>query len=105
MDQFRLDWPGGFIAVLEAGDNLRDLSILGLNHEDDGIFGFPLEYVEEYSLNRMEFYRIGILFDNESMLTIFSEVGIHDDEIEDYLAAEAINIDDYDQMSDEEVPF
>jgi len=42
MDQFRLDWPGGFIAVLEAGDNLRDLSILGLNHEDDGIFGFPL---------------------------------------------------------------
>jgi uncharacterized radical SAM superfamily protein len=53
----------------------------------------------------MEFYRIGILFDNESMLTIFSEVGIHDDEIEDYLAAEAINIDDYDQMSDEEVPF
>ncbi|SDC91642.1 MULTISPECIES: hypothetical protein [Halanaerobium] len=105
MDQFRLDWPGGFIAVLEEGDNLRDLSILGLNYENDGIFGFPLEYVEEYSLNRMEFYRIGILFDNESMLSIFSEVGIHDDEIEDYLAAEAINIEEYDQMPDEEVPF
>jgi hypothetical protein len=105
MDQFRLDLPGGFIAVLEAGDNLRDLSILGLNHENDGIFGFRLEYVEEYSLNRIEFYRIGILFDNESMLTIFSEVGIHDDEVEDYLAAEAINIDEYDQMPDEEVPF
>jgi len=109
LDQFRMDWPDGFIAVLEKGDNLRDLSLLGMNPEDDGILGCSLEYVEEYKLQSISFYRIGLLLDNECMMTFFSEVGAHDDEIEDYLAEEAVDVNDFDEMvelpEDEELPF
>jgi hypothetical protein len=104
-----MDWPEGFIAVLKKADNLRDLSILGLNPEDDGILGCSLEYVEEYRLETITFYRIGLLLDNECMMTFFSEAGVHDEEIEDYLAEEAVDVDDFDQMTelpeDEELPF
>jgi len=109
LDQFRMDWPDGFIAVLEKGDNLRDLSLLGLNPEADGILGCSLEYVEEYKLESTTFYRIGLLLDNECMMTYFSEVGAHDQEIEDYLAEEAVDVNDFEEMTelpeDEELPF
>jgi len=109
LDQFRMDWPDGFIAVLEKGDNLRDLSLLGLNPEDDGILGCSLEYVEEYKLESITFYRIGVLYDNQCFMTYFSAVGVHDEEINDYLAEEAVDVDDFDEMTkkpeDEELPF
>ena len=109
LDQFRMDWPEGFVAVLEEGDNLRDLSLLGLNPEDGGILGCSLEYVEEYKLESISFYRIGLLLDNECMMTFFSEIGSHDEEIEDNLAEEAVDVDDFDEMTelpeDEELPF
>jgi len=109
LDQFRMDWPDGFIAVLEKGDNLRDLSILRLNPEADGILGCSLEYVEEYKLESITFYRIGVLYDNQCFMTYFSVVGAHDEEIEDYLAEEAVDVDDFDEMvekpEDQELPF
>ena len=97
--------------MLEKGDNLRDLSLFGLNPEDDGILGCSLEYVEEYRLESICFYRIGLLLDNECMMTFFSEVGIHDPEIEDYLAEEAFEIKEYHREhktelnEDQELPF
>ena len=109
LDQFRMDWPDGFIAILDKGDNLRDMSILGLNPEADGILGCSLEYVEEYKLESISFYRIGLLMDNECMMTFFSEVGVHDEEIEDYLEEEAVDVDDFSEMvdkpEDQELPF
>jgi hypothetical protein len=111
LDQFRMDWPEGFIAVLEKGDNLRDLSLLGLNPEADGILGCSLEFVEEYKLDSITFYRIGLLLDNECMMTFFSVVGAHDEEIEDYLAEEAVEIEKYHREhkaelnEDHELPF
>jgi len=109
LDQFRLGWLEGFIIVLEKGDNLRDLSMLGLNPEDEGMLGCSLEYVEEYKLNSISFYRIGLLLDNECMMTFFSEVGAHDEEIEDCLAEEAVDVNNFDEMvekpEDEELPF
>ena len=109
LDQFRMDWPEGFVAVLEKGDNLRDLSLLGLNSEDDGILGCSLEYVEEYKLESITFYRIGVLYDNQCFMTYFSAVGVHDEEINDYLAEEAVDVNNFDEMvekpEDEELPF
>lgn len=109
LDQFRLGWLEGFVLVLEEGDNLRDLSLFGLNPEADGILGCSLEYVEEYRLESITFYQIGILMDNECMMTFFSEVGAHDEEIEDYLAEEAVDVDDLSEMvdkpEDQELPF
>jgi hypothetical protein len=111
LDQFRLGWLDGFVIVLEKADNLRDLSMLGLNPENDGLLGCSLEYVEEYKLESISFYRIGLLLDNECMMTFFSEVGIHDDEIEDYLAEEAFEIEKYHREhkselnEDHELPF
>ena len=111
LDQFRLGWLEGFVLVLEEGDNLRDLSLFGLNPEDDGLLGAPLEYVEKYELESITFYRIGILMDNECMMTFFSELGVHDEEIEDYLAEESFEIEEYhkkhkDELNDDEkLPF
>jgi len=111
LDQFRLGWLEGFVIVLEKADNLRDLSMLGLNPENAGLLGCSLEFVEEYKLESISFYRIGLLLDNECMMTFFSEVGIHDDEIEDYLAEEAFEIEKYHREhkselnEDHELPF
>jgi len=111
LDQFRLGWLEGFLLLLEEGDNLRDMSHFGLNPEDDGLLGVPLEYVEKYELESITFYRIGILMDNECMMTFFSEVDVHDEEIEDYLAEEAFEIEEYhkkhkDELNgDEKLPF
>jgi hypothetical protein len=111
LDQFRLGWMEGFVLVLEEGDNLRDLSLFGLNPEDDGLLGCPLEYVEKCELEDITFYKLGIMFDNESLLSFFSQVGIHDDEIEDYLAEEAFEIEEYHKdhkaelNEDHELPF
>ena len=111
LDQFRLGWLEGFVLVLEQGDNLRDMSLFGLNPADDGLLGCPLEYVEKYELENITFYKLGIMFDNESLLSVFSEVGAHDEEIEDYLAEEAFEIEEYhkkhkDELNeDQELPF
>ncbi|BFH59470.1 hypothetical protein [Paenibacillus azoreducens] len=39
----------GYIVVLETGDNVRNLSNVGLNPEDGGILGSHPEYVEFHS--------------------------------------------------------
>ncbi|RCW60960.1 hypothetical protein [Halanaerobium sp. ST460_2HS_T2] len=111
LDQFRLGWLEGFVIVLEKGDNLRDLSLFGLNPENDGLLGCPLEYVEEYKLESISFYKIGILMDNECMMTFLSEVGDHDEEIEDFLREESVDIAKYHRdhkaelNEDHELPF
>jgi hypothetical protein len=43
--ELRLDGHG-YIVVLEGGDNLRDLSNVGLSREDGGLLGSCPEYVE-----------------------------------------------------------
>ncbi len=104
LNEFRLDWPEGFIVILEAGDNLRDLRVAGLNRCDNGLLWSMPEYVELIKLRSTRIYKISVLLDNECMQTFFTEIGIHDQEIESWLADKAMIDQCYDHPT-EDVPF
>ena len=105
LEDFKLDYQEGFVAVLEKGDNSRDLSVLGLNPEDDGLMNSMPEFVEANLEATPPYYRIAYLLDNECMMTVFSPIGIHDKEVEKWLAERAEIDLGYDHDPDEEVPF
>lgn len=79
----------GYIVILEAGDDLRDLEEIGLNPAARGLLGSHPEFIERYECGGFAYYRIGILYDNEYMMILFSEVGIHDAGAEAWLAERA----------------
>ncbi|WP_286085956.1 hypothetical protein [Brevibacillus sp. NSP2.1] len=49
-EAFTLD-TYGYMVVLEKGDNLRDLSVVGLSREDGGLLGSLPEFVEKVERN------------------------------------------------------
>ncbi len=105
-EDFSLE-DSGYIVVLEEGDDVRDLSSVGLNPEDEGLLGSIPEYVEKYSAGSIDYYKIVILYDNEYIMTFFSQVDIHDQEVEDWLAEHARESEIYANYCDDsmDVPF
>ncbi len=75
----------GYLVVVEKGDNLRDLSVVGLNPGDQGLLGTYPEFVDLIELPELTIYRILILYNNDYAVTFFSQVGQFDDEIEEWL--------------------
>lgn len=89
IEQFSLQ-PHGYIVILQAGDDVRDLSVAGLNPESGGLLGSMPEYIDTVTLeNGTRVYKIGVLYADDYMMFFYSEVGIHDDEVEAWLAEEA----------------
>ena len=66
----------GHIVVLESGDDLEDLAILGIS---GGFRRNNVEFVERSFTGKRQVYRIILLFDNEYVLTIVMEAGINKD--------------------------
>src|SRR5690554_3733862 len=60
----------GFIVVLEAGDDVRDLSTVGLNPEDQGLIGVIPEWFETVNLDGLTFCRFLVLY-NDSFGVVF----------------------------------
>ncbi|MFK4343613.1 MULTISPECIES: hypothetical protein [unclassified Paenibacillus] len=81
--------PYGPIFILEAGDNLHDLSLVGLRREDDGLFGSCPEYVELYDLGNIHIYKIAVMNTNDYIITLFTQFGIHPKEAEQWLKEQA----------------
>lgn len=80
--EFRLN-RCGYIVVLEAGNNFRDLGNVGLNREDGGLLGSCPEYVELLDLGEaLPVYKIVVLYDNDYMMTFYTQAGAHDEEAE-----------------------
>lgn len=73
--EFRLD-VRGYIVVLEAGDNGRDLGNIGLNSEDGRLLGSCPEYV-------------AVLYDNDYLMTFFTQIRAYDEEVEQWLRDQA----------------
>lgn len=87
--EFRLDGHG-YIVVLEAGDNVRDLGSVGLNHENGGLLGSFPEYVELLDVGEgLQAYKIAVLYDNDYLITFFTLLGAHDEEVEQWLRDQA----------------
>ncbi|TXK75425.1 hypothetical protein [Paenibacillus sp. N3.4] len=89
-DTFRLDQHGP-IVLLEAGDNLYDLECVGLSRENCGLLGSMPEYVETLQLDNMTVYKIVVMYTNDFIMTFFTQQGIHDKEIEQWLIEQANN--------------
>lgn len=79
----------GYIVILESGDNLYDLSIVGLSRNDTGLLGSRPEYVEAIDLNGLTLYKIVVMYTDDYIMTFFTLAGWHDDVIERWLRQEA----------------
>jgi hypothetical protein len=87
--EFRLG-RHGYIAVLEAGDNVRDLGNVVLGREDGGLLGCCPEYVELLDVGEgLQAYKIAVLYENDYMMTLFTQTGAQDEEVEQWLKDQA----------------
>ena len=76
----------GHVVLLEAGDNVRDLKEIGLNHQDQGILDCIPEWFETMTLDEVEYYRFLVLYNDSFGVVFFSAVGAFDHEVEEWLA-------------------
>ena len=76
----------GHVVLLEAGDNVRDLREMGLNHQDEGILGCIPEWFETITLDGVEYYRFLVLYNDSFGVIFYSAVGAFDHEVEAWLA-------------------
>lgn len=87
--QFHLE-ECGYIVLLEVGDNVRDLGNVGLNHEAGGLLGSCPEYIELLELGEgLQAYKVAVLYDNDYLMTFFTQSGAHDEEVEQWLREQA----------------
>lgn len=84
IEEFSLT-TSGIIVLLEAGDNVKDLSEIGLNPEEDGLLGATPEWVEEQELEECTLIYICILCNNEYALSIFLERGKLGPKMDDWI--------------------
>ena len=85
---FRLDQHGP-IVLLETGDDLRSLSFVGLSNESDEFLRRAVEFVEKLELGEVQAYRLAAILDNDSLVTVFTVVGTHNEEKEEWLNEQA----------------
>ena len=79
----------GPLVWLERGDDLRDLSPLGLNPADNGLLGSAPEVVQALTLSDGTIAcRVVLLLNSEYALTLFLCPRHFDPEVEQWLAAE-----------------
>lgn len=85
-EEFALDHYG-FMVVLEKGDNLRDLSVVGLRREDSGLLGSLPEFVEKVERNGECWYKVVVIYTNEYGMAFYvpSEVVADEEEIQNWL--------------------
>ncbi|MZQ82718.1 hypothetical protein GQF01_11460 [Paenibacillus sp. 5J-6] len=80
----------GYIVILEMGDNVRDLGNVGLGREVGGLLGSYPEYVELLDVAEgLQAYKIAVLYDDDYLMTFFTQAGAHDEEVEQWLKDKA----------------
>lgn len=80
----------GYIVVLEAGDNVRDLGNVELKRENSGLLGSCPEYAELLDVGEiLQAYKVAVLYDNDYLMTFFTQAGVHDEEVEQWLKNQA----------------
>jgi hypothetical protein len=81
---FRLG-ENGYIVLLEVGDNVHDLG-----NESGGLMDSYPEYVELFDVGEgLHVYKVAVLFDNDYLMTFFTQAGAHDKEVEQWLRDQA----------------
>ncbi|WJQ81020.1 hypothetical protein [Brevibacillus brevis] len=79
-ENFTLDMHG-YMVVLEKGDNLRDLTVVGLDRRNEGLLGSLPEFVEKWETNDECWYKVIVIYSNEyGMAFYIPSEAISDDE-------------------------
>ena len=76
----------GYVVILEEGDNVRDLSNVGLNPSNSGLLGSGPEYCEVLQLDGIGYYSLLIIYNNSFAIDFYSPMGCYDEEVEQWLA-------------------
>lgn len=61
----------GFMVVLEKGDNLFDLSAVGLDRKRGGLLGCMPEYVEKIECDGQVWYKVVVVITNEYAMAYY----------------------------------
>ncbi len=86
-EEFTLEQCGPII-VLEPGDNVKDLSIVGLNSAERGLLGTVPETVERIDLDGSSIWKVLIVYNDSYVPTFFLESGAFGEEVEEFLTEE-----------------
>jgi len=91
-EQFTLDMYG-YMVVLEKGDNLRDLSVVGLRREEGGLLGSLPEFVEKVERNGEYWYKVVVIYTNEYAMAFYvpAEAIADDEQVASWLEVQADN--------------
>ncbi len=76
----------GPLIILEPGDNLDDLSVIGLNSQDGGLTGAGPEFIDRLDLPGLEVYKAVIVYNNDYRVTIFLLPQIRDEKVRAWIA-------------------
>lgn len=77
----------GHVVIFEDKDDVRNLSDIGLNHEDQGILGCIPEWFETIELDGIKYYRFLVLYNDSFGVIFYSAIGIFEYEVEEWMAA------------------
>ncbi len=70
LEEFTLHRYGPLV-ILEAGDNLADLSFLGLHRAENGLMGAPIESAERNEIDGFFWYELLVVFNNDYAINFF----------------------------------
>ncbi|MED1876667.1 hypothetical protein [Brevibacillus borstelensis] len=89
-EAFTLDLYG-YMVVLEKGDNLRDLSVVGLRREEGGLLGSLPEFVEKVERNGEYWYKVVVIYTNEYGMAFYvpAEAIADDEQVASWLEEQA----------------
>ena len=80
-ERFTLDLYG-YMVVLEKGDNLRDLTVVGLSRENGGLLGSLPEFVEQCQSGTDTWYKVVVIYTNEYAMAFYVPAQAVDDDPE-----------------------
>ncbi|MBE5395388.1 hypothetical protein [Brevibacillus borstelensis] len=84
-EAFTLEY--GYLVILQRGDNLRDLSVVGLKWAQNGLLGCMPEYIERNERAGEVWYKVVVVFSNDDGMIFYvpEETVANDDEIKTWL--------------------
>lgn len=84
LNEFSLE-DKGYIVILHEGDNIRNLSTVGLTPNGGLLSAIP-EFINEIILNKFKIYEVIVVYNNEFCMTFYmSDKLINDDEVKKWI--------------------
>ena len=82
----------GHVILLELGDNVRDLSVIGLSQKDRGLLGSIPEWMDLVELDGTRYYRFLILYNDSFGVIFYSAEDSFDAEVETWLQGKFLEL-------------